>query len=428
LKIRVVAFGIALLCVGVPAHADDPTTRKLIEQLASSDFKAREAAAKSLEAEGEAVLPALRQAHPSGDPEVRRRLTQLIARLERDFLLAPRMVSIKADQTPVGQVFADLARQTGYQLTCAQGNANVVTVQADNVPFWEAVDLVCRQTGHGLQSFGNEGDGLTFTRVGQFSPHVSYSGQFRVSAAGFHLSRSLDLAVRQQFNPVNPVRNETLTMTFQVCGEPKAALMSLGQPRVTLAEDENGNSLVPQQGKVYESAYHDYSYSPRTTVRQTQVQLLGPGQAQTLRHIKGTVPITFLAEKRPELTIDGILNVKDKKFDGPQIAFEIDEVKEMPGNQVHIHATVRRNASESQHDYSWTNSLAQRIELVDDKGQKFTSEGFNWDSGSPTSVTGTFQFNDGGNAKLGKAAKLIYYNWITAQHEVGFEFRDLPLP
>ena len=43
-------------------------------------------------------------------------------------------------------------------------------------------------------------------------------------------------------------------------------------------------------------------------------------------------------------------------------------------------------------------------------------------------MTGTFQFGDGGDAKIGKAAKFVYYNWITSQHQIEFEFRDLPLP
>lgn len=428
MKTPFLVLGLILIYCGDTPPTPAPTTRQLIDQLSTSDFKARETAAKSLEASGEAILPALRQAQPQNDPEVRKRLTQLIARLERQYLLAPRMVTIKANQTQVGQVFADLARQTGYQLNCAQGSANVVSINVENVSFWEAVDLICQQTGLGLQAYGNDGEGLTFQSLGHYSPHVWYSGQFRVSAAGFHLSRSLDLAVRQKFNPINPARSETLTMTFQVVGEPKAPLMSLGQPRLTVAEDDLGNSLVPPQPRIYESSYHDYSYSPRNAIRQTQIQLHGPGQAQSLRLVKGTVPVTILAEKRPEVTIDDILNVKEKKFDGSQISFEIDDVKELPGRQVVIHTTIRRNAAEGQHDYSWTNSLAQRIEVVDDKGQKFTCEGFNWDSGSPTSVTGTFTFHDGGNAKLGKAAKLVYYNWIMAQHEISFEFKDLPLP
>ncbi len=428
MKIRVAVLCLSIAGLSPAGRAETPSVAQLVEQLSAADFKTREAAGRTLEAAGAAALPALRQAQSHPDPEVRKRLAPLIARLERDAMLSPRLVSIKAEQKPAGEVFADLARQSGYQLNCAQGNTSVVTLQADNVPFWEAIDLVCRQSGHGLQSYGNDAEGLTFHRISQFSPHVCYAGQVRIAAAGFHLSRSLDLAVRQQMNPLHSPRSETLTFTFQLVGEPKAPLMSVGQPRLTLAIDDHGNSLVPQQGRTYESSYHDYSYAPRNAVRQTQVQLLGPGESQTLRHIKGTVPVTYLAEKKAELTIGDILAVKDKKFEGQQVILEIDEVKELPGKQVHIRATARRNANENQHDYSWTNSLAQRIELVDDQGQKFTSEGFNWDSGSPTSVTGTFQFNDGGNAKLGKASKLIYYNWITAQHEVGFEFKDLPLP
>ena len=68
------------------------------------------------------------------------------------------------------------------------------------------------------------------------------------------------------------------------------------------------------------------------------------------------------------------------------------------------------------------------MELFDENGEKFRSDGFNWDSGTPTAVTGTFQFGDPGNAKLGKAAKFVYYNWVTSQTQLEFEFRDLPLP
>ena len=72
--------------------------------------------------------------------------------------------------------------------------------------------------------------------------------------------------------------------------------------------------------------------------------------------------------------------------------------------------------------------LIQHVTLADDKGQKFQSHGFNWTNGTPTTVQGTFMFGDGGNAQLGKPHKLIYYGWVTMQHQVEFEFKDLPLP
>lgn len=427
MKIRVVSFCLLLLACG-SAPADQLAIPQLVEQLGSADFKVREAAGRALESAGESALPMLRQVLNHADPEIRKRLTQLVARLEREAMLSPKLVTIKAEQKSAGEVFADIARQTGYQISCAQGNASAVTVHAENVPFWEAIDMVCRQSGHALQAYGNDVDGLTMQRIAQFSPHVCYAGPVRIAASGFHLSRSLDLSVRQQFNPLHSARSETLTFSMQLVGEPKAPLMSVGNPNLTLALDDQGNSLMPPQSRTHESNYHDYSYTPRNAMRQTQVQLLGPGSSQYVRHIKGIVPVTYLSEKRAELTISDILNVKEKKFETSQIVLEIEEVKELAGKQVHIRATARRNAGENQHDYSWTNSLALRMELVDDQGQKFASEGFNWDSGSPTSVTGTFQFNDGGNSKIGKPSKLIYYNWITARHEVSFEFKDLPLP
>ena len=33
-----------------------------------------------------------------------------------------------------------------------------------------------------------------------------------------------------------------------------------------------------------------------------------------------------------------------------------------------------------------------------------------------------------GNDKLGKPAKLVYYGWVTSQHQIEFQFADLPLP
>ena len=40
--------------------------------------------------------------------------------------------------------------------------------------------------------------------------------------------------------------------------------------------------------------------------------------------------------------------------------------------------TARRGGKDNQYDYTWTNSLQQRVELTDEKGVKFTTNGFNW--------------------------------------------------
>jgi hypothetical protein len=409
------------------AQPPAPPTEQLIEQLSAKDFRSREVAAQALERRGEAALPALRRAQSHADAEVRQRLAGLIARGERAFLIAPKRVTVIADQTPVQQVFADIARQTGYKLTAQQAQPMLVTLRAEGQPFWEVVDAVCRQTGLGLQQHFDNSNTLTFFRVGRLTPNVCYAGPFRIAAASFHHSRTLDLSTPVA-NAVGRPTTDALTMTITVVGEPKVPLMNLGQPRILAAEDENGQSLVPPQARVYESHYHHYYYGHRNALMQTQVQLLGHGGARTLRHVAGTLPVTMLAEQRPEITIDDILKVKGKKFESGQVVMEIDEVKEQANRQVTVRATARRNAAENQYDYTWTNSLGQRVELFDADGGKYSTDRFDWESGSPTSVAGTFHFGDGGNAKLGKPARLVYYNWITTQHQIAFEFRDLPLP
>jgi len=422
-----------VLAPSASSYADDATStanfESLIRQLSAPEFRARENAVRTIEQLGDAALPALRKAQPHPDPEVRQRLAQLIVRMERNGLLSPKLVTIRADQIPVSEVFKQLSEQTGYKLATVQGGNQLVMMRAENIPFWQAIDQICNQTGLGLQPhYDTNGNSLTFTKIGRLSPHVIYAGPFRLSAVSFHHSTMLDLTTPQQQNPMNRPRTESLTFMFQVIGEPKVPLMSLGQPRLDAAVDDQGNSLVAPGNRFYESSYHHYFSGYRNPVLQTQVQLNGHGSATSLRVLKGSLPITFLAEQRPEIVISDILKVKNQKFEGNQVSLEIDEVKEQPGKQYHIRATARRGGNENQHDYSWTNSLAQRVELFDDKGEKFQSQGFNWDNGTPTSVTGTFQFGDGGNAKLGKPAKLVYYNWITSQHQIEFEFKDLPLP
>jgi hypothetical protein len=310
------------------------------------------------------------------------------------------------------------------------GNQPVVTLSADNVSFWEAFDRICGQGGLVLQQHYDSSQGLVLYNQNAVVPFVDYRGPFRLSAAGFHYNKSLTFATlpRNQFGAGQ--RSEQLSFSFNVVAEPKLPLLGLGQPKLTAAVDDQGQSLVPGPfgGRNYESYYNGY-YGYRNSVLQTQVQLAGPGgSARLVKLIRGTLPVTLLAEQKPEIVVEDVLKVKNKKFEGKEVSLEVEEVKETPGKTVQVMLTARRNGKDSnQYDYTWTNSLHQRVELTDEKGNKFQSNGFNWNNGTPTSVQGTFIFSDP-SGKFGKPAKLTYYGWVTVQHQVEFEFRDLPLP
>lgn len=420
----------SLLAVVAAQSEAPPTVERLIEQLGSREFKSRESAAKLLAARGEDALPAMRKAAGHPDPEVRQRLGQIISDTERATLLAPKRVTMRFDGPPK-EALAELTRHTGYRVELqGAAPASPVSVEVTNATFWEALDKISTQAGLVLQQHHDMQGGLILVPQNSYTPFIDYRGPFRVWATGFHYNKSLTFGSLPRSQPATNNRTEQLSFMFSVVAEPKLPLLGLGQPRISIALDDQGNSLAPPpvKGGMYET-YHGGYYGYRNLVLQTQLQLMGPGaNARTIKQVKGSLPVTLLAEQRPEITVENILAVKEKKFDSKDVTLEIAEVKEQPGRMYHIVLTARRNGKDQQADYTWTNSLHQRIEMVDDKGQKYQSHGFNWTNGTPTVVQGTFIFGDGGNAQLGKPQKLTYYDWVTMQHLIDFEFKDLPLP
>ena len=432
-------LGLALgLSLGLAAatHAAEtatapPPVERLIEQLGSRDFKTREGAGKALALRGEEALPALRKAMPHPDPEVRQRLSQLIADTERSLLLAPKRVTLKLNQTPVREALAELARQSGYRIDLQGGPRNqLVTLQLENVSFWEAFDKLCAQAGLVLQQhYDLAHGGLMVYAQDAIVPFIDYRGPFRLSANSFHYNKSLAFATLPRNQFPGGQRSEQLTFMFSVVAEPKLPLLGLGQPRLTAALDDQDNSLMPApQARVFESQYGGYA-GYRSIILQSQVQLAGHGgAARSVKLLRGSLPVTLLAEQKPEIVVTDVLKVKNQKFEGKEVTLEIEAVREGPGKTYQVALTARRNGKDNQNDYTWTNSLHQRVELVDAKGNKFPSHGFNWNNGTPTSVQGTFMFGDAGGGPAGKPAKLTYYGWVTLQHQVEFEFHDLPLP
>jgi hypothetical protein len=414
----------------VASAAGAPQTDKLIEQLGSPDFKAREAAVKALAARGTEALPALKKATVHPDPEVRQRLATLITDIERNALLAPKRVTLKLDGVPLRDAVARLALASEYKIDLQGGGGlqPLVTLSAVDAPFWETFDKLCAQGGLVLQQHYDLNQGLVLSSQDALVPFVDYRGPFRLSASGFHYNKSLSFATVPRNTVGAGQRSEQLSFSFNVVAEPRLPLLGLGQPKITVALDDQDQSLVPSPiGRNYET-YHSGYYGYRTTVLQSQVQLGGPAStARTVKLLRGSVPVTLLAEQKPEIVIEKILEVKKKKFEGKEANLEIEDVKEMPGQSVQVMFTARRNSKDTQYDYTWTNSLQQRVELTDAKGGKFMANGMNWNNNTPTSVQGTFIFTDP-TGKLGKPAKLTYFGWVTVQHQVDFEFHDLPLP
>jgi hypothetical protein len=74
------------------------------------------------------------------------------------------------------------------------------------------------------------------------------------------------------------------------------------------------------------------------------------------------------------------------------------------------------------------NTLYQRIELVDEKNNKFQIFSSSWGNSGAGQVQLTLVFGAPGNVKMNQPARFVFQQWTTLQYQVPFEFRDLPLP
>jgi hypothetical protein len=438
----------ALLCLGLcsPAGAQNPPApaaevkgwERLIEQLGDVDYRKREEAYLKLKAEGTKVLPALREAINHPDPEVRRRVGDLVPVLETAALLTPRRVTLKVKSKPIREIFDSIEKQTGYKIeSWGAGNRNTYTLDINDLPFWQALDEVCRATGMVLQQ-GYGDDHIRLHPQEGHVPFVRYDGPFRLVPTGFQHYRNLDFGLIGKGGAAAS-RNESLTLVFSVFAEPRLPLLGMGEVRLDAAYDTEKNSMLvptgggeegfdPRMGGMWRGRWISrYGMGNRMMSMQTQVNLARPSEKATgVKVIRGRVPVTLLAEQKPMVIADNILKAKGTRKKIDATSFHIEDVAQMPGKQVSLKMTVSE-ATENPNDYTWMNALYQRIELQDDKGTKFMIVQNGWGNNTPGSVELQAVFAPPGG-KAGPPTKLIYYRWTTIQHEIAFEFKDLPLP
>lgn len=417
----------ALAAERPPAASPPESVSSLVAKLGNRDYKIREAAQRALEVRGVETLPELKKTLEStGSAEVRRRLQGMVASLERIQILSPKRLTIKARNQPAATVIAEVSKKTGYTMQLQGQPRGDITLDMTNATFWEVIDSVCNQAGLAMYYSDAQG-GMMFQQQDNMWPHVCYQGPFKVVATSFNYNKTMSFGPIQRNPGSNQMRHESLTFAFNVHSESKLPFLTIGQARVVEAVDDLGNSMKPATAPHETNFYHYNHY--RTNQSASQINLLWPNkEAKAVRVLRGVIPVTLLGEQKPEVIVDDILKVKAKKFTGPNVEVEVVEVKEPQKGQYHVKMNVRNLAPNATHDYSWTNSIHQRIEFLDAKGNKYHSQGHNWENSSPNHVQATFMFGSNGAATVGPPARLVYNHWSIITHSIDFEFKDLQLP
>jgi hypothetical protein len=411
-----------------------PSVARLLEQLGDSDYQIRETASRQLRGLGPDVLPQLRAARDGADPEVRRRLDELITRFETEQTLAPKRITLDAHNKPVRQIFQEITRQTGYKIEFFTANEQqTYSFHFDRVPFWEAMDQIGRASGLVYQA-GYGDDAVHFHATESYVPYVCYDGAFRLVANGFQQNRSIDFSSLPRV-PAGPRRSESLVCTFSICAEPKLPLLGAGEPRLEAAYDDEHNSLVPpRNGPGGSGAVNRvvtrYGNGFRSFSHQMQFALTRPSEKATaVKSLKGSVPVTLLVSEKPELVTDKLMEAKGKKFTAGSATFAVEEATALPQNQYQVRMSITDDSRDTaDNDYTWQNSLYYRLDVEDEKGNKFQPFRSNWLNSSPRHVQIEFTYGAPGNQKLGPPTKLVYRSWTTMQTQLTFAFKDLPLP
>jgi len=425
---RILALA-GLLTLGLTAaRANDKPEpiATLVERLGSRDYKVREAAGQALEVRGAEALPELRKALTANPPaEARKRLATLVEKLDRMIALAPKRLTLKMIDRPVAEVVREIAKQTGYPIQFQGGKNVTVTVEMEKATFWEVLDHLGNIAG--LTMYHNEGQGLVLYQNEGYWPMVYYQGPFKMVANNFTYNKTMSFGPIQRNPANNQRRSETLSFSFTLHAEPKLPLMSVGQARLLEVVDDLGNSMKPETGP-HETMYQNYN-GYRTFQYGSSVNLLWPNkEAKSVKRMRGVIPVTLLGEQKPEVVVEDVLKVKGKKFTGNTVEMQIDEVKEQNKTQYHFKMSLKNLAPNAAQDFSWTNSVHQRIEVFDAKGNKYFPQGYNFENSSPSQLQATFMFGNNGNGTLGAPAKLVYNHWSLLQHSIEFEFKDLMLP
>ncbi|MFO0926336.1 MAG: HEAT repeat domain-containing protein [Gemmataceae bacterium] len=451
---RLAAAVSLLICAAALAVAPPPRPlgtaqlQHLVDQLGDRDFRLREQAERRLYEEGLPALPLLRRALGHRDPEVRRRALRLVPGLEHAAFVAPRRVSYTGQNQPLRVVLDAISKQTGYKLMSmnngvvfqpvgiapAPGRAApappgepTYSFSFVNTPFWDAIDEICQAANLVVQQ--GWGDEIVRLNPGTLPAHVGRDGAFRYMATSLQMYRTVDL------QSGGPGRNETLTFNFTLFSEPRLPFLGMGDVRVEAAYDSERNSMLPAANPNQDPMWGGIGFSRRHYNGGYKQQNLTVGvqlvrvseKATALKHLRGVVPVTLLVETKPVVIADKVLDAKGKKTPVGDMEFAIETVQKMPNNQYQIKFTATNKAGAN--DYTWMNTLYQRVELQDEAGNKYPNWGTNWHGGGGNNVTLTLTYNGANaNVKLGPPARFVYQHWVTRQHDIAFEFRNVPLP
>jgi hypothetical protein len=376
-----------------------------------------------LRTRGPAALPAIRKALESKDEEVRKRAEALIPPLEIEEALLPKRVTLKVNGQSAHAVVADLGRQTGYKLAAmGADDGKKVTADLKDVPFWDAMDKVIRDTGRGATFQQDDKTLQVISGIGR-SPFVNVRGPFRLEATWFHEDRDVDFT--QTGITKDGRRGHRLTLSVALLAEPRLTFLRVGPAKVDEALDSDGKSLMeptPPGDATAANPPGRGTFRGESLLASDLRLRRASEEAKTLKVVRGTIPVKTILLRKQVVVTNKVLESSGTRFRAGTDGLEITQVNNQGGGSLSVEIAVPRE--DGNRNWQWYD----RFHVEDEAGNRFQSHGSGSRSNGQQNWISIYWGPPFNKKKVGPPTKLVFEDWVVHDHEIPFEFKDVPLP
>ncbi|MDR3639412.1 MAG: hypothetical protein P4L84_36765 [Isosphaeraceae bacterium] len=444
--------------------AAEPEATALVARLGAAPASEQRAVAAQIEALGPKALPALRAAKGSKDPELRRRASALLEKVETGLLIRPSLVALDFQEQPPAEVIRSIHAQTGISLVLEPpGNPAWQTVrislkESQPLPFWEALDRIGSAGRlHHDPSFPRPADERTpilHLVEGATTFPRSFSGPFRTNLLSVHRRHDLAFGPKERADDEEDEPEpepERFEVVAQVFAEPQLLITLNGPPKELKARDDFDQDLVPPPPELVEDP--DGAPEPgggpgiergpgrvpgALAVVQFPIALHAPERpGTTIERLEGFIPLQ-VAMRRPDPLTITLAEAAGRTFETDELSVRLPEGKlDLTSREpLELFVTLKAPANALPPDETPAppdfpeprpvDTLQNRLEVVDSKNRPlaFRIKDVQRDDSGESRVLIVLSAREGS----AQPVQLHVYSLVLGAIEVPFKFTKIPMP
>jgi WD40 repeat protein/tRNA A-37 threonylcarbamoyl transferase component Bud32 len=337
-----------------------------VRQLADADAEIRDRAAKALQEVGPPALRDMSRAASDPNVAVRRAAKEVADRILVAEALAPRRVALKFQDASAGEAVKELSEKSGIRIEYVAppppaAPPPAFSLELDDTPFFEALDRMCEAVG--LKCTTRDGQSFQCTPgTPSRRAALAYAGPFRLRGAVWTERRDFPLDDKAAAG------KDTLQLQVAMIGEPQAAVVGVGYPRLVEARDDDDRNLVLTPQPTLPTSYEPYGAGPLVRPR---VLFFQPASARggTLKDVRGLLPLEVMIRREDIATASDLSKIEGKTVAGEGgVRLTVQRVQ-TSGRQLTVSFALET-------PQAWVyEPTTLSFELSDGKGRRFRASG-----------------------------------------------------